>query len=261
MRASTATAPAIYTLFPGTRAALLANAEHILGPDSTPAARARFARGVLASFARFLAELTSRPDPARLDEVLRDAAGREHFEAAAAAGKGIIAATLHMGNYEVAGLAIASLLPDVTIIYNRERVRFLERLRSRRRRDGRIAEIAIDDSPFFAIEVLARLRRRGMVLIAGEQVESRDGDPFPFLGGEASFSLWPARLALASGAPILPAFFVRGPDGKDRLHLESPLFPDAGRGARGLMEDLVQVFARYVSRHGDQWLMVRRFWR
>jgi KDO2-lipid IV(A) lauroyltransferase len=258
-RLSTGVSRAVYVLFPGVRAGLLANAARILGPGSSEAERAGLARGVLASFARFLTELVAPATKAPGRDILETAIGREHFEAAAARGKGIIAATLHMGNYEVAGMGIASLLPNVAVVYNRERVRFLERVRSGRRREARLDEIVIDDSRFFAIEVLRRLREGGIVLLAGDQVESRGGERFPFLHGEAPFPLWAARLSSSSGAPILPAFAVRDAAGRHQLRIEPPIFPD-GREPRAVMEDLVRVFERYVRDHPEQWLMIRPFW-
>jgi KDO2-lipid IV(A) lauroyltransferase len=258
-RLSAAVSRAVYVFFPGIRAGLLANAARILGPGSTPAERARLARGVLASFARFLTELVTPPAKAPGRDVLETATGREHFEAAAAPGKGVIAVTLHMGNYEVAAMGIASLLPNVAVVYNRERVRFLEGVRSRRRREARLDEIVIDDSRFFALEALRRLREGGIVLLACDQVESRDGERFPFLHGEAAFPLWAARLSAASGAAILPAFAVRDAEGRHRLRLEAPVF-SAGREPRAVMEDLVRVFERCVREHPEQWLMIRPFW-
>jgi len=259
LRLSAAVSRAVYVLFPGTRAGLLENAGRILGPDSSAAERKRLARGVLESFARFLAELVAPPEKAPGRDVLETAIGREHFEAAAARGKGIIAATLHMGNYEIAAMGIASLLPNVAVVYNRERIEFLERVRSSRRREARLDEIVIDDSRFFAIEALRRLREGGIVLLAGDQVESRDGERFPFLHGEAPFPLWAARLSAASGAPIVPAFAVRDEGGRHRLHLEAPIFSE-DREPRAIMEDLVRVFERYVRAHAGQWLMIRPFW-
>ncbi len=259
-RLSTACSRGVYAFFPGVRAGLLANAGRILGSASAQRDRARLAGDVLGSFARFLVELVSPPDRAPSQDLHRDTLGREHFEAAAAPGKGVIAATLHMGNYELASMELALLRPNVAIVYNRERISFLERIRSRRRREKNLDEIVIDGSRFFAIEALRRLREGGVILLAGDQVEARDGEPFPFLHGTATFSLWPARLSLSSGAPILPAFNVRGPDGRYQLRLEPPIFPREGREPRDIAAELVQVFERYVSAHAGQWLMIRGFW-
>jgi KDO2-lipid IV(A) lauroyltransferase len=257
---SMASSRAVYFLFPGVRAGLLANAKRILGPGSSSADRSALAQAVLASFAHFLAELVSPPQKAPRQDLGKETSGREHFDTALAAGKGVILVTLHMGNYELSGLELAQLKHNVAVVYNRERIRFLEKLRSRRRKEKRLDEIVINDSRYFGIEVLQRLRNQGIVLLAGDQVETKEGEPFPFLHGSAIFSLWPARLSLASGAPIVPAFNLREPDGSCRLYLEAPIFPSSAREPRAMMEELIRVFERYVREHADQWLMIRRFW-
>jgi lauroyl/myristoyl acyltransferase len=251
---------AIFRLFPGVRANLLANAGRVLGPDSSDRERADLGRAMLESFARFLAELLAPERNAPAQDLHRDTRGREHFDAAIAAGKGVIAMTLHMGNYEVASTELASLWPNVAIVYNTDPIALVEWLRSRRRRAKRLGEIVINDSRFFAIEVLQRLREGGIILLAGDQVAARDGERFPFLHGTASFSLWPARLSLASGAPILPAFNVRRPDGTYELRLEKPVFPAADRDPKELMAELLRVFDAYLREHAGQWLMIRKFW-
>lgn len=259
-RFAAACSRAVYLLFPGVRAGLLANAEGILGPESSARARAELARGVLESFAKFLVELLAPARNAPGQDLHRDTRGREHFEAAAAAGKGVIAVTLHMGNYELASMELASLRPNVAIVYNTDPIPLVEWIRSRRRRAKRLDEIVINESRFFAIEVLQRLREGGVILLSGDQVAARDGEAFPFCHGTAAFSLWPARLSLSSGAPIVPAFNVRRPDGRYELHLEAPVFPREGREPGEVLTELLRVFERYVREYPDQWLMIRKFW-
>jgi lauroyl/myristoyl acyltransferase len=260
LRLSAACSSAVYWLFPGIRAGLLSNARHILGPGSTGRERSRFARRVLSSFSAFLADMVTPPEKLPAAALLPETSGKEHFHEASERGRGIVGVTLHMGNYEVAGMEIASFRGNTAVVYNRERVRFLERLRSRKRRQKLLDEIVIEESPFFAVPVLARLREGGIVLLAADQVDAREGERFPFLHGEAVFSLWPARLSHASGAPILPAFNTLDGDGRYRLRLEKPLFPEDYSGPREMMARLVEVLAEQVARHGDQWLMIRSFW-
>jgi KDO2-lipid IV(A) lauroyltransferase len=250
----------VYRLFPRLRASLLRNAAVILGASATEGARERLARGVLESFARFLAELVAPSEESSRQDLRLETIGREHFARAAAPGRGVIAVSLHMGNYELASLELAALRPNVAVVYNRERIAFLERIRSRRRQARTLEEIVIDRSPFFGIEALQKLKEGGMVLLAGDQVEARDGKRVEFLGQAASFSLWPARLSLASGAPILPSFNVRRPDGRCRLHLEPPIFPGDHADPASILNSTVRVFERYVRDYPDQWLMIRPFW-
>lgn len=250
----------VYRLFPATRRALLQNARGLLGPSAPSQRLEAHARAVLSSFSRFLVDLLSPRAKWPTQDLHQRTAGLEGFEAARAAGRGVIAATLHMGNYELASMELAALVPGVAIVYNRDPMGFVEALRTRRRREKGLEEIVIDDSPFFAINALERLRSGGVVLLSADQVAARDGELVPFLHGVAHFSLWPIRLSQASGAPILPAFNVLSRDGGYSLHLEEPIVPRDGEPPREMLLRLVAVLEERLRAWGDQWLMVRTFW-
>lgn len=250
---------ATFALFPGVRRNLLRNASMILGEDSDDAKRRALAKGILASFSRFIVEWVAPKCLVRPEGVFEDLGGREYFDAAVGRGKGIIGITLHMGNYELPGRRLAELGHDVAVVFSRERVSFLERIRSRTRAESRLEEIAIEESRFFAIDVFARLRRGAIVLLAGDQVGAPEAESFPFLHGKAPFSLWPARLAKTSGATILPCFCIRQEDGSYRLVIEEEI--EVGeREPHEITEDIVRVLGEYLSRYPPQWLMVHDFW-
>ena len=254
----------VFTLFRGVRANLLSNAAHILGPDSTPGERRRLAHETLANFSRFLLEWVAPSCAPRGEQIFETAEGKEHFQSVLEKGKGVIALTLHMGNYELPARELAALTRCVAIAFHRERIGFLEMIRSRHRRAMNLDEIVIDQSRYFAIDALRRLEEGGIVLLAGDQVRPPDGVKLPFLHGEAFFSRWPARLAQTSGAPIVPAFCVHttDEDGDDRYRLEiaAPITPRQDEAPEDLMRRVVAVLEQHLSRHAGQWLMVHRFW-
>ena len=261
-------APLLYRAAPGLRQALLDNAAHILGPVSSLESRRRLALGVLRSFSRFTIEVVTsdRRLPAG-EELFETMRGREHFERARAGGRGIIGVTLHMGNYEVGPMLLARQLQPLAVVYRRDPIRVFERLRERRRRAQGVVGIASDGGRFFSLDSLAVLRQGGMVLVAADVGFEAPGagSLHDFLGAPAPFLSWPAHLALASGAPLLPCFVVRDEAGRYRLEVEAPLFPDetAGRGAEAgeaLMRRLVPLFESYVRRYPEQWLIVHRYW-
>ena len=245
---------------PRLREALLDNAAHLLGPGADERARFDLALEVLASFMRFTVEMLAPPAPRPLRE--DEMVGREHWERAAAAGRGIVMTTLHMGNYELGAALLARLGREVALVYTPDPTGVFERARGRRRRADRVREIAIGRSPLFAIEVLAVLRRRGIVLLAGDlgfEADARAGaEVLPFLGGRAPFLALPARAAVASGAPVLPCFIVRDRPGRYRLEMAAPIFPDGGK--EDIMKRLVSVFEEYVRRYREQWLVIHRYW-
>jgi len=243
------------------RGSLDANAQRLLEPGASAAQRKALAREQIGSFARFIAEMAAlNRGGNEAAGLLGRVEGTEHLDQALAAGRGLVAVTLHMGNYEFAAAALASRIPaGVAVVYDRDPGRHWEGRRDRWRKEARVDGLAIGGSPFFAIEALARLREGQAVLLAGDQVELRAGETFDFLGARAVFSLFPARLAQSSGAPIIPAFCARSPSGAWDLFLEPPIFP-GDRDPRAITEDLLATYGRYLRRFPGQWLMMRPFW-
>jgi KDO2-lipid IV(A) lauroyltransferase len=238
-----------------------ANARRLLRHDAPAAARAALARAQLASFADFAVEMAAAGRRhGSADDLLAGVEGPEHLARALEPGKGVVAVTLHIGNYELAAASLAPRVPGgVAIVYDRDPSRRWERRRSRWRDTAGIGSIALGGSPFFAVDALALLKRGGAALVAADQVERRTGETFLFLGAPAVFSLFPARLAASAGAPILPAFAVRAPGGRRLLHLDPPIFPGT-RDARDVTAELLIVLERFLSDHAGEWLMLRRFW-
>jgi lauroyl/myristoyl acyltransferase len=252
----------MFRLLPGMRSALLDNAAHVLGPESTPAERKTLALGVLINFSRFFVELLSAPltypDP---DAFFSRERGKEHGLAAHAQGKGVIGITLHMGNFELGSMMLAGRFDPVAVVYHRDPYGALETLRSRKRSDHKVEEIATDASRFFTVPVRNVLRRGGFALVAGDVgFAHQKGEVYPFLGGHARFLTWPARMALSTGAPILPCFVVRGEDGNYAPIMEPAIDPAEAGDVDTLMKRLIAVYEVYVRRYPDQWLILHKYW-
>lgn len=252
----------MHALSPGLRADLDDNARHLLGPQATAGERRALAHGVLYSFARFAIEMvTGSTRDVAASRLLERARGREHWERAHAAGRGIVAVSLHMGNYEVAPLLLSRVQRPVAIVFQRDPIGLFERSRSRLRRRHRVIEIAADRSPLFGIEILNVLRRKGIALIAGDLgLETREGEAQPFLGGRARFQPLAARIAMASGAPVLPCFTPRNERGDLELVIEPPIFPAEAGSREEIQRRLVATFADVVRRYPDQWLIIHKYW-
>lgn len=255
-----AVAPLLLALIPSLRADLAANARRVLGRDSPIERRRALARGTLAHFARFVIELAS-PAPAVDARLFAEMEGRAHVDRARAMGKGIVAVSLHLGNYE-AGSALLAQMEDapVAIVYARDPSGLFDALRSRRRGAGGLIEIATDGSMFHGARALAVLRAGGMVLAAGDLgAPGLRGRSHRFFGGTASFAELPLALALATGAPLLPCFVVRRGRAY-HLQVWPPIVPAPGDDADRLLDALVPIFERVIARDPAQWLVVHRYW-
>ena len=74
------------------------------------------------------------------------------------------------------------------------------------------------------------------------------------------FPTGPVKLAMATGAPIIPVFAVREADGRVRIHLEDaiqpPPNPQEPNAVQIALQQIAAVMERYILKYPDQWLRV-----
>src|ERR671937_1660685 len=85
------------------------NMRQVLGPHADPREARRLTRAAFANYARYMVDLVRLPHlkPRELIDNIR-VEGWEHVEAAYNYGKGVVFATGHIGNWDMAGAAFAA---------------------------------------------------------------------------------------------------------------------------------------------------------
>ena len=110
----------------------------------------------------------------------------------------------------------------------------------------------------FTRELVDRLEANAIVCVAADARFGRRFVPLPFLGIPESFPTGVVTLARMSGAPILPAFCIRGPRGESRVIIEAPLAVDAHadreRGAEDVLGRWVRLLEHHARRHPSLYL-------
>lgn len=244
------------------RGNLLENAGHLLGADSTAGARRHVANKVLDNHWRFITDFgRMRHWPRRrlLDEIVQ-IDGERQYRRAQSSGRGIILVTAHLGSFEVGLAAIAEHARQVHVVFTRDTMATFDRLRSERRRMLGIIEAPLDDGLAVWLQLRDALRRNEVVLMQGDRVmPGQKGVTVDFLGAPMRLPTDPVRLAMATGAPIVPVFSLHTPDRKVRIVLEEPITVGDGRLVPAVRR-LAKVIERHVSAHPDQWLMTHRAW-
>ena len=148
-----------------------------------------------------------------------------------------------MGSFEVAVAALRQKEPRVHIVFKRDQVSRFEQLRSALRRRLGVIEAPIDQGGVgMWVGLRDALRRDEIVVLQGDRVmPGQKGQRVPFLSGHLLLPTGPVKLAQASGAPIVPIFSTRTPEGNIRISVAEPIFvedeaaafPPTG-GRRGL---------------------------
>jgi KDO2-lipid IV(A) lauroyltransferase len=237
-----------------------ANARRIFGPDIAPAAITNFTRDVVGNFFDFVYDIgrCRRMSRAQLRQQIESTHGSEHYDAARALKKGAIVVTAHMGSFEVGMAALLQRDEKIHVVFKRDvRDRFEMIRQSYRRRLG-VAEAPIDEGWTIWMRLREALLRDEVVVLQGDRVmPGQKGQPVPFLHGHLLLPTGPFKLALASGAPIVPVFSVRTPQGKIQLFIEPAIHVDPAHGMQPALFKLAAVIEKYVAKYPQQWLVVQ----
>src|SRR5258706_7105359 len=115
--------------------------------------------------------------------------------------------------------------------------------------------------------VLRALHDRELLVLPFDQNSTRGIGVFvDFFGRPASTNSGIARLALRTGAPIVPVFIVRQAGGpRHRVHVLPIMYAqrsgDAEADVKRATQELSDVFESMVRRHPEQWLWVHKRWK
>jgi Kdo2-lipid IVA lauroyltransferase/acyltransferase len=250
----------LWWILPRRRAVALDNLQRSLGGERSPAELRGLGRRSFQHIGMNLIEACRyflRPTQVMLSRVRVE--GREHLQAAAAQGRGVLILTGHFGNWELLAAAHALVGLPLSIVTRPLDHPLLDELAARfRRRSG--AELIVKRQA--VREVLTALRRQRMVGILLDQNATRaEGVFVPFFGSPASTSKGLALLALRTGAPVVPIFLRREPDGGHCMEVGAPLAPPED----GLVTTYTTTFNRVleatIRRTPEQWLWMHNRWR
>jgi KDO2-lipid IV(A) lauroyltransferase len=175
-----------------------------------------------------------------------------------ARGQGCVSLTAHLGNWELAGRALAVLGRPVHVVMAQEVDPAVEALLDRERGGSvRVVRLA---SPLAALGLVSAVRRGEVVAFQLDRAPGGRGDvAAPFFGALAPFPLGPFVVAAAAGAPVVPAFCVLEPGGGYRLAVEPAIAVERG-GERAALAAAVAVLERAVRAHWDQWFNFYDVW-
>ncbi|MGV0634098.1 phosphatidylinositol mannoside acyltransferase [Mycolicibacillus trivialis] len=220
-------------------------------------------RASLASYARYWREafrlpvMDHRKLAARLDSSV---AGQHHLDAALASGRGAVVAVPHSGNWDMAGVWVAQTHGSLTTVVERLKPESLyQRFVDFRESLGfEILPHKGGERPPF--EVCAeRLRENRVVCLMADRDLTRRGVPVDFFGEPTRMPAGPAKLALETGATLLPGHcWFDGPDG---WGFQVCPQVDTGSGDVGAITQAVaDRFAVNIAEHPADWHMLQPQW-
>jgi KDO2-lipid IV(A) lauroyltransferase len=230
-------------------------------PELSGSERRAIARRAYRQLGTSLAEIAAarRLSDAALEDLVRFD-GWDRYERARAAGKGVVVAVAHFGNFELLARAVARRGVAITAITRRLRGRANQRLLEARR-EGGLRELPDKGSTRDALAVL----RRGetLAIVVDQNMRPKRGIFVDFFGELACTTPAAAVLSLRTGAPLLAAFPVRSADGTHVVRVEGPFTTKLHGSAavHALTQEVTRAVERAVRARPDHWLWLHRRWK
>lgn len=227
-------------------------------PNLTEAEIQRISREVADNFGRTVAEIYSGAEfatrVAASDPL--EGPGLQTLLDRQAAGKPVILAVAHFGNYDAMRAALVARGLTIGAVYRPMDNPYFNAHYARA--IHKIAEPLFPRDRAGTIALVRFLRDGGMVALGFDQFVHR-GANLTFFGQPARTLLSPATFALKYDAPLIPIHAIRQPDGITfKVLVDAPIPP-------GLPEDMMQAandrLEEVVRAHMGQWFWVHRRWK
>ncbi|MFI7614338.1 phosphatidylinositol mannoside acyltransferase [Nonomuraea terrae] len=222
-------------------------------------------RAGMRSYFRYFHEVFRLPSMSSEEIVRRThVIGAEHIHNNLEAGRGVVLALPHMGNWDAAGAWLVGVGHPFTTVAERLRPESLFR-RYVAFREGlgmEVLPLTGGDGHNFGT-LASRLRKGRAVCLPAERDLTKSGIEVRFFGATTKVPAGPPLLAVQTGAALLPAvvYFV-GDEWGIHIHEEVPMPEEGTRQEKVafLAQRMAEVFEKGISEHPDDWHMLQRLW-
>jgi lauroyl/myristoyl acyltransferase len=241
------------------------NLRRVVGDGPSDKELRELSRKAMRSYLRYWLESFRLPSMSR-DRILSGMriTGIEAIYADLEAGRGVIAALPHMGNWDHAGAWITLSGTPITTVMERLKPESLyDRFVAYRTGLGiEVLPASGGDGDVFGM-LAERLSAGRMVCLVADRDLTATGVEVEFFGRAARMPAGPAALAVRTGAALRPVtLWYEGDDWCVRVHDEIRV---PGEGARedkirAMTQSLAHTFAQGVTDHPEDWHMLQRVW-
>ncbi len=236
--------------------------------SASPAELDLLVRDGLRSYARYWCEAFRLPamDPAVIHAGTdRRVTGAGPLFDALDAGRGVVFALPHSGNWDAAGIWLVETLrrrghePGFTTVVQRLRPESLYRRFVAYRESLGFEVVAAEDGSAAHRALTRRLRGGGVVCLVADRDLTATGVDVTLFGEPARLPAGPARLAALTGSLLLPAYPRFSADGW-ALPMAEPV-PVAGRaGVAAATQGLADAFALLIADAPADWHALQPIW-
>ena len=253
----------IYYKFSGSdKEALRKNLRVVLGDEATSEEIDAHVLKVFINFAKYLVDFFRFPKftQEHIYENI-EIEGKEYLDECLREGRGALATSVHLGNWELGGALVGGMnypISAITLEHANKRIN-----------DFFIKQRAINDLKSIPIgikikECFKALKRNEVLAIAGDKNYTSNGVYIDFFGKKAFMPKGPAVISLRMSAPIVFTVLTREEGDKFKLCFEKPIryksTGDREKDVKALMGEYLRIFEKYIQRYPDQWYAFKPIW-
>lgn len=246
------------------KADALDNLLQSFGPEMREEGAKRLLRKVYIHFGQMFLEVphAMRLNPENLHRYVVFES-EEHFYNALKKGKGVLALTGHLGNWEMVSAVSAVRFGNTAVVARSMDFKPLERL-------------VIDVRSRYGTEIIPKqrsmrkvlmtLRQNKMIgILLDQNVDWYEGAFVNFFGRPACTNKGLALVALKTGAPVVPIFSAKAKDGRYRIMIGKEVDLIRTGDKRKDVEENTALFTRiierYVREHPEQYFWFHKRWK
>lgn len=233
-------------------------------PEKSPDEILKIAKASYASFALVVAEFSGIPYMNK-DNLCQwiNLKGLDHYTEARRKGKGVLLFSAHFGNWEIGNAALAITTKPLIFIYRILDSPFLEEGITYVR--ATCGNISMDKKNAMLPMIRALKKGETINLLIDQNVAVYDGIFVNFFGRPSCTTSGLALLAMHTGAPVLPVFTTRQPDGKYVLEIgpEVSVACSGNRDADVLenTQTFTKIIEDHIRKYPEQWFWLHQRWK
>jgi lauroyl/myristoyl acyltransferase len=256
---------AAYYAWPRARRSMHHNYRRVL--RGAPASEVRrVARRSLINYCCYLADFVRFPSLSAERLAQSVVGGEASFKAldlALERGKGAVIVCMHFGNWDLgAGAAAARGYPLTVVAETFSDPRLDAMVVGSRTRLG----MQIVKMEKAGPSLVRALKQNGLLALLIDRPVPGDGVKVQFFGEEVEVPAGPARLALLTGAMVVPAAFARVAPNELKVTtladfgIDSHANGDQPHDVNTLTQAIMEAHERFIRQYPDQWYMFREMW-
>ena len=187
--------------------------------------------------------------------------GKENLDRALKQNKGIVAASSHLGNWELMGAVMIKNNYHLDALYHPMRNPYTDNFINRLREKAGMKLISMENSIRGSLRSLKQNHVLGMI---ADQDAGGDGVFVDFFKRPASTAVGPALFAARTGAPMLFFALIREKNDDHTLHITGPLDVKITNDRKKNIYNNTKLWSdeleKWVRKYPEQWFWVHRKW-